>query len=262
MIKFTKLHDLAAYLKQAAGTYLQHDYELLYQELHARYEQQVMEALLEKYPGWGIVTDDAACYMYLYRNWSLSKEANENARKFIDLAKDLFENYGESKELFFTINIVENVMRVVEQVYDFSKYVLKNRHMFIFLFPSKYRYEDSFCRCFKGKNDMNYADIYILTPKKDNQATPQSILLHELGHMVNLVLTGDVGKLPKDFAVITSLLNLNFNKNDQNEFFAHCFAMSLLSETELVPFDPFPMVPQTHKILFRFYFTYKINNLK
>lgn len=89
---------------------------------------------------------------------------------------------------------------------------------------------------------MNYADIYILTPKKDNQATPQSILLHELGHMVNLILTGDVGKLPEDFAVITSLLNLNINKNDQNEFFAHCFAMSLLSETELVPFDPFPMV--------------------
>ena len=44
MIKFTKLHDLAAYLKQAAGTYLQYDYEFLYQELRARYEQQVMEA--------------------------------------------------------------------------------------------------------------------------------------------------------------------------------------------------------------------------
>ena len=42
-------------------------------------------------------------------------------------------------------------MRVVEQVYDFSKYALKNRHMFLFLFPTKYRYEDSFCRCFRGK---------------------------------------------------------------------------------------------------------------
>jgi len=51
MIKFTKLHDFAAYLKQAAGTYLQYDYELLYQELRARYEQQVMEAFLEKHPG-------------------------------------------------------------------------------------------------------------------------------------------------------------------------------------------------------------------
>ena len=90
MIKFTKLHDFAAYLKQAAGTYLQYDYELLYQELRARYEQQVMEALLEKHPGWSIVTDDTACYMYLYRNWSLSKEAAENARQFTDLAKDLF----------------------------------------------------------------------------------------------------------------------------------------------------------------------------
>ena len=56
--------------------------------------------------------------MYLYRNWSLSKEAAENARQFTDLAKDLFENYVECKELFITTNIVENVMRVVEQVYD------------------------------------------------------------------------------------------------------------------------------------------------
>ncbi len=40
MIKFNKLHDLAAYLKQVARIYLQYDYELLYQKLRARYVQQ------------------------------------------------------------------------------------------------------------------------------------------------------------------------------------------------------------------------------
>ena len=37
-----KLSELVVYLKQVAETYSQHDYEQLYQELRAKYEQQIM----------------------------------------------------------------------------------------------------------------------------------------------------------------------------------------------------------------------------
>lgn len=102
------------------------------------------------------------------------------------------------------------------------------------------------------------ADIYLLVPHKDFSATPQSILLHEIGHMINLALTGAMEVQPDDFQVVSALLHLNLDGVDNKEFFAHCFSMSLLIEPELNSADPFTMVPKKDKKIFRSYFTYKL----
>ena len=75
-----KLSELAAYLKQVVATYSQHDYGQLHQVLRARYEQMVVEAFMDRHPGWSVVEGNAACMMYLYRNWSFSRKAEENQR--------------------------------------------------------------------------------------------------------------------------------------------------------------------------------------
>ena len=85
------------------------------------------------------------------------------------------------------------------------------------------------------------------------------MLLHELGHCVNIALTGDPEVPLEDFALIMKLIEVDKVECDIPEFFAHCFAMSLLIEPELLSADPFKMVPQNHKQLFRAYYNYKIN---
>ena len=79
-------------------------------------------------------------------------------------------------------------MQVADRIYDFSNRVLKNQHTFIFLFQSKHQKEESFCLCFTAKDGATCADIYMLIPHKDQEAPPQSVLLHELGHCVNIAL--------------------------------------------------------------------------
>ena len=76
-----KLSELAAYLKQVVATYSQHDYGQLHQELRARYEQMIMEAFMERRPGWSVVEGNTACMMYLYRNWAFAEKAEENVVK-------------------------------------------------------------------------------------------------------------------------------------------------------------------------------------
>ncbi len=95
----------------------------------------------------------------------------------------------------------------------------------------------------------------------EQTATQQSILLHELGHGVNLALTGNVELQPEDFLLVTSLIGLVQSSYDRKEFFAHCFAMSLLVEPDLQKADPFCKVPQKDKQLFRTYFQYKLNHM-
>ncbi len=248
-----KLSDLAIFLKQAADTYSQHDYEQLHQELRVRYEQQIMEAFMDRHPGWSVVEGNAACMMYLYRNWSFAEKAEENVGQLIALADDLIENYEDCEEEFLTAELATEVMGIADRGYDFSQRVLKGHHLFIFLFQARHKKEDSFCRCMNMADSSVEADIYMLIPHKDLEATPQSMFLHELGHYVNVVLTGNLEIPPEDFALVTSLIGVNHDNCDVAEFFAHCFAMSLLIESELLSADPFKMVPRNHKQMFRNY---------
>ena len=253
------LSDLAMYLKQAADTYSQRDYEKLHQELRARYEQQIMEAFMDRHPGWSVVEGNAACMMYLYRNWAFAEKVEENAAQMKALAAGLIENYEDCEEEFLTADAATETMKIADRVYDFSKRVLKGQHLFIFLFRVRHKKEDSFCRCMNMADGSVAADIYMLIPHKDHEATPRSMFLHELGHCVDVTLTGNPEVTPEDFALVTSLIGMNQEDCDVSEFFAHCFAMSLLIEPDLLNADPFNTVPQNHKRMFQAYYNYKIN---
>lgn len=256
-----KLSDLAVYLKQAAEMYSQRDYEQLHQELCARYEQKIMEEFMDRHPGWSVVEGNAACMMYLYRNWAFAEKAEENAVQLTTLADDLSKNYEDCEEAFLTADAAAETMGIADRIYDFSQRVLKGQHLFIFLFQARHKKEDSFCRCLNMADGSVAADIYMLIPHKDQEATPQSVLLHEMGHCVNIALTGNPEVLPEDFALVTSLIGINQDNCDVLEFFAHCYAMSLLLEPDLLNADPFKTVPQKHKQMFRTYFQHKIQNL-
>lgn len=120
MNTIARLSDLAAYLKKVAATFSQHNYEQLYHKLRARYEQQVMEAFMDRYPGWSVVEGNAACMMYLYRNRSFSRRLEENATHLSALADDITENYDDCDDKFLTAEATVETMKVAERVYDFS----------------------------------------------------------------------------------------------------------------------------------------------
>ena len=254
-----KLSELAVYLKRAVETYSQRDYEQLHQDLCARCDQLIMEAFMDRHPGWSIVEGNAACMMYLYRNWSFSRRVEENVVQLSALANDITENYDDCDDKFLTAEAAAETIKVAERVYDFSKRVLREQHLFIFLFHAKHRTEDSFCRCMNMTDGSVAADIYMLIPHKDHETTPQSMLLHELCHCVKIALTGDPEIPPEDFALVMKLIGVDAVECDIPEFFAHCFAMSLLIEPELLITDPFKMVPINHKQMFRDYFKIKFN---
>lgn len=83
------------------------------------------------------------------------------------------------------------------------------------------------------------------------------MFFHEVGHCVNIALNGNPEVPPENFALVTSLIGMNQDNCDVPEFFAHCFAMSLLIEPALLNADPFKTVPQNHKQMFRTYFNVK-----
>ena len=258
MVRITSFQELTQFLRKIASAYCQADYAKLYQELQLRYEQQIFSAFLDGHPSWSIVQGESAYALLLYHNWCFSRAQAENARQMAALVQEIEQQYTDTDKMPISTEDTETVMRVAERVYCFSRYIWKEHHTLIFLLPSTHKTEDSFCRCYQRADGRMQADIYLLVPHKDFSATPQSILLHEIGHMINLALTGTMEVQPDDFQVVSALLHLNSDGVDCKEFFAHCFAMSLLIEPELNSADPFTMVPKTDKKVFRSYFTYKL----
>lgn len=258
MIRITSFKELTQFLRKIANAYCQADYAQLYQELQLRYEQQIFSVFLDGHPTWSIVQGEIAYTLLLYHNWNFSKDWAENARQMTAIAQEIEQHYSDTEKMPISMEAAETVMRVVERTYLFSRHIWKEHHTLIFLLPATHRAEDSFCRCYERAGGRMQADIYLLVPHKDLSATSQSILLHEIGHMINLALTGTMEVQPDDFQVVSALLHLNLDGVDCKEFFAHCFALSLLIEPELNSADPFTMVPKTDKKVFRSYFTYKL----
>lgn len=246
------------HLQTIVKTFAQRDYQQLHQELRLNYEHLLMDAFLKHHPSWSIVHDETARAMFLYRNWIFSKDQLENARQIAALAEDLAHNYSDADKKPISPEAAEIAMHVVERIYRFSDCIWREHHMLIFLLPAIHKTEDAFCRCYQKSDGTVEADVYLPVPHIDFSATPQSILLHEIGHIINLALTGTLEVQPDDFQVVSALLHLNLDGVDCKEFFAHCFAMSLLIEPELNSADPFTMVPKTDKKVFRSYFTYKL----
>ena len=258
MIRITSFKELTQFLPRIADIYCQADYVQFYQELQLRYEQQIFSAFLDGHPSWSVVQGENAYALLLYHNWSFSRDWAENARQMTAIAQEIEQHYSDTEKMPISMQDSETVMRTVERTYLFSRYIWNEHHTLIFLLPATHKTEDSFCRCYQRADGRMQADIYLLVPHKDFSATPQSILLHEIGHMINLALTGTMEVQPDDFQVVSALLHLNLDGVDCKEFFAHCFAMSLLIEPELNSADPFTIVPKTDKKVFRSYFTYKL----
>lgn len=258
MIRITSFKELTQFLRQIANAYCQADYAQLYQELQLRYEQQIFSAFLDGHPSWSIVQGEIAYALLLYHNWSFSRDRAENARQMEAIAQELEQHYSDTEKMPISMEAAETVMRAVERTYLSSRHIWKGHHTLIFLLPATHRAEDSFCRCYERAGGRMQADIYLLVPHKDLSATSQSILLHEIGHIINLALTGTMEVQPDDFQVVSALLHINLDGVHCKEFFAHCFAMSLLIEPELNSADPFTIVPKTDKKVFRSYFTYKL----
>ena len=238
-----------------ADTFSQVEYHRQYQLLQNRANALQMESLLAGHPCWSIAEGQTALDMMLYRNWRFSRSAAENRQQFLHFTKELEQDFIPSDAAYWSEALVSQTMQIADHTYDLTHSVFQGRHFFIFLLPAMHRTEDSFCRCLQTE-EGSCGDIYLTIPHDPTPATPQSILLHELGHCVHMALTGGLQCLPPGFPAAFSCFPTLVEKpaNFTAEILAHCFAMSVLIDPALQAYDPFSMIDLQDKQLFQRYF--------
>jgi hypothetical protein len=150
--------------------------------------------------------------------------------------------------------------------YDFSTSVVRERHMFILLPDCGHHIYDAFCRRYTFTDGSSACDIFMPHAVKDQITPPECIFLHELGHVLNVSLTGDIAIPPPSFQTFNELIlrteDCDAVMQEGNESFAHVFTMAALAHSELKEFDLYTAVSDEIKLLLDHYIHQFFSELK
>jgi hypothetical protein len=129
----------------------------------------------------------------------------------------------------------KRVLRVLVAKFPYFDVVSKPLH--ILLIDNTDKRFNSQC----GINASGDECIVLVFHMKDSKLSPEYVFLHELGHALQIALTGSPEIVPEEFIRFHQALNTELDQGnpDAPEVFADTFAMAAMRGTELCSHDPF-----------------------
>lgn len=253
---------LAGWLSQGSLTKM--NVKKIYDHMEQTYISAVRGATLDKHFRWCAQSHHRATELYLYQNWPRGEQGKGLVSKLNMLAGQMKLDFLPSEGEQLPVESVERILHYLDQQDHYSDKVLKNGKLMILSAGCSHHQFDALSRPRIYQDNSFCCDIYLFHRRKGEKSSLESILLHELGHVLNLSLTGDISKVPEDFFTFGELFfpGLSTSYREQApEFFAHCFSMGITSRPEFQRYDAFPTVELEHKKLFDIYMKSKIASL-
>lgn len=250
---------LGHYLKEQASrsNLKQGECKQLYDMVEEHCQRHYLNSLLSGNRNWYICEGTDAVYAYLYRNWPYQKSLKANRDYLLEIADHLQQDYFYADGPQITIQEITHILSTLDDYYNFSQKVLGDALLYLLLPNDAHRTYDAICRPYTTPDGQVTCDIILPHIQRDMKTLPGSMLLHELGHLLNIKLTGSLLVLPKMFVQLDSLMRTTQaagSTEELSELFAHLFAMTMLRHPELKQYDSYPPLPEETQIIFTNYF--------
>lgn len=241
----------------------------LISDLHDQVERTLIlaanAAIIDRHPGWIVCEGHRAAELYLCRNWRRSGKLGDEKERLRALAEQMKNDFIAAQNEKVDLEVIEKIMRDLNEQDHFTEKVLGGQQFLILSAGCTHRCFSALCRPYIYQDDSFSCDIYLFQRTLEDRNTSWgSILLHELGHVLNLRLTGDISVVPDDFLSFAEWFFPGLStkcRTSAPEFFAHCFAMGVTSRLGLECYDAFPQIQKEHKQLFDAYMRSKIARL-
>ncbi len=241
----------------------------LISELHGQAERTLIwaanAAIMDRHPGWIVCEGHWAAELYLCRNWRRSGKLGDERKRLRAMAEQMKNDFIAAQNERVDLGMVEKIMWDLDEQDHFTEKVLSGQQFLILSAGCTHRCFSALCRPYIYQDDSFSCDIYLFQRTLEDRNTSWgSILLHELGHVLNLRLTGDISVVPDDFLSFAEWFFPGLStkyRTSAPEFFAHCFAMGVASRPGLECYDAFPDIRKEHKQLFDAYMRAKIARL-
>lgn len=242
----------------------QGDMKKLFQEVQQSCERIAMSSFLEGHPSWSVCSGTQASKVYLYRSWGKVRNLKQNIERLSFIINEIRNDFIPAEGPQITEASATKLLSFLDQYYDFSSNTLSGNHMFALLPDCGHRVFDAFCRPYTNADHFSFCDIFMPRAVKDIKTPPECIFLHELGHVLNVRLTGDIEVPSASFQKFNELIlspeDCQAVMQEAAEMYAHVFAMAVLTATELKEFDRYAYVPDETRSLMKKYIQYELSS--
>ncbi len=251
--------DLGDYLKEQAtrSDLNQTECKQLYATLEERCQRHYLNGLLFEHRNWYICEGTNAVYTYLYRNWRYQRSLKANRNYLLEIVEHLQQDFFCADGPQVAAQEVTYILSTLDECYDFSQKVLGDTLLYLLLPNDAHHSYDALCRPYATPDGRITCDIIMPHIQRDIKTHPGSMLLHELGHLLNIKLTGSLLIVPDLFVQLDHLMRTTQAESSTeqlSELFAHLFAMTMLRQPELKQYDSYPPLPEKTQAVFAAYF--------
>lgn len=211
-----------------------------------------LDALLYQGKHHVVFQGNVAIFEYLNCLAIDAHSTEEEIASMESIVRRISDGYLEPLGSGITADTVDRLMGLVDQRFGLSDLFFAERPISILILPHSHKSCSSECNTRIYDNHTLVCDIFMYHMGKSG-FYPESIFLHEIGHVVHTHITGQPAKLPEGFMEMFTALFDNkgkalLNESMEREYFADCFAMAALVEANMDEFDSYTVVPKTSRL--------------
>lgn len=183
----------------------------------------------------------------------------ERLLRFIEFVR---ENIVQPRGELISVSDLDKTMNALEKKYRLIRRLSNIGTLQIMRIPNSHKVFDSICNAVKradGAEGFRY-ELYLFHNSGQNLEHPVYILLHEIGHALQVEITHDPAKIPQSFCALSDkFLRKPVEQGaEAKEFFADAFAIAMMQTFGWEAYDPFLNIAPEVKKLFQQYMDWLI----
>ena len=190
---------------------------------------------------------------FLSSNGFMSGKAGETRRLIKSMVEDISQMISPAAGNVLTIEKEELILGIVDEKFAFWETVRMKEPLIVLNINNIHKALHSAC----VTNEKATALIIYLFAVNDEAVPTEYVFLHELGHILQVVLTGSAQVVPAEFMDMHFSLPGASLLDQQSEtaanYFADAFAISAMRGTELAGCDPIGFPDNLTETFERFY---------
>lgn len=251
------LTDLAKNIEQLLVSQGKISYAALYRAVKEKSKQYALASLFDNSARYyDIFTGNRCMVMHLYLNWVYAKSPAKNRAELKRIADEIRKDFVPAENVQINEETIRASLDYLEQRYGFCTKLFAGHRLSILLPECGHKNYNSLCRTAELTDGSMHCSLYLFHVKKDCAASSEYVLIHELGHVLHTMLTGSCKTVPESFFAMAEQMfrGLSTTYRDRvPEFFADCFAMGVMQDSEWEEFDPYTQIYAEDKRLFERY---------
>ena len=169
-----------------------------------------------------------------------------------ELISDIDKTIAEPSGISLTVDAEEKILSVLSSKFPFWKVVPASTALDIININNTHRSFNSVCGV-SGDATTFYIYMYNM---KDSSTMPEYVFLHELGHVLQISLSGSGTLVPEEFIEFNeTVLSTTIKQGSLEaiETFADTFSIAVMHGTDLSSKNPFPFPDRLNECFVKFY---------